>query len=186
MQLKQCHTCIVTMYLLVRPSDCCKLQRFVSPRAIQMQLLSLVQSPGATAAATKSPYRSALIKAERKPEVVTLTESDLQRMLADAPIMTAEQVSSMRHAAEERKEAERAAAKARKEKMMRLEEEARKQVRNRPACTCRTILQCYCPCSRHQYSSCVHQGLKRGMSSSSLDPADAGSNNVLLGKFFCF
>ncbi|WIA11863.1 hypothetical protein OEZ85_011949 [Tetradesmus obliquus] len=85
------------------------------------------QSPGATAKATKSMYRSALVKAERKPEVVTLTEADLQRMLADAPIMTAEQVSSMRHAAEERKEAERAAAKARKEKMLRLEEEARKQ-----------------------------------------------------------
>lgn len=78
-------------------------------------------------------YRSALVKAERKPEVVTLTEADLQRMLADAPIMTAEQVSSMRHAAEERKEAERAAAKARKEKMLRLEEEARKQVRSSKA-----------------------------------------------------
>lgn len=50
-------------------------------------------------------------------------------MLAEAPTMTAEQVISLRHAAEERKEQERAAAKARKEKMMRLEEEARKQVR---------------------------------------------------------
>jgi hypothetical protein len=99
-------------------------------RALHLQLLSLLQSPGATATATKSTYRSALVKAERKPEVVTLTEADLQRMLADAPIMTAEQVSSMRHAAEERKEAERAAAKARKEKMLRLEEEARKQVRS--------------------------------------------------------
>jgi hypothetical protein len=93
--------------------------------------VSVLQSPGATATATKkAAYRSTLVKAERKPEVVTLTEGDLQRMLADAPIMTAEQASSMRHAAEERKEAERAAAKARKEKMLRLEEEARKQVRS--------------------------------------------------------
>jgi hypothetical protein len=105
----------------------------------------VLQSPGATATATKkAAYRSTLVKVERKPEVVTLTEGDLQRMLADAPIMTAEQVSSMRHAAEERKEAERAAAKARKEKMLRLQEEARKQVRSSTSASsttaCRTAI----------------------------------------------
>lgn len=73
-------------------------------------------------------YRSALVKVEHKPEVVTLQHSDLQRMLSDAPIMTAEQRSSVKHAAEERKEQERAAAKARKEKMLQLEEVAKKQV----------------------------------------------------------
>lgn len=60
--------------------------------------------------------------------MVILNEDDLHRMLSNAPIMTAEQISSMKHAAEERKEVERASAKARKEKMLRLEEEARKQV----------------------------------------------------------
>lgn len=83
------------------------------------------ESPGTI---KKTYYRSALVKAEPKPEVVTLNEGDLHRMLSDAPIMTAEQISSMKHAAEERKEQERAAARARKEKMLRLEEEARQQV----------------------------------------------------------
>ena len=49
-------------------------------------------------------------------------------MKSDAHIMTAEQRSSLRHALEERKEHERAAAKARKEKMLRLEAEAKQQV----------------------------------------------------------
>jgi hypothetical protein len=45
--------------------------------------------------------------------------------------MTAEERSSLRQALEQRKEHERAAAKARKEKMLRLEAEAKQQVRHR-------------------------------------------------------
>jgi hypothetical protein len=78
--------------------------------------------------ATVSPYKSSLVKKERQLEVVALTETDVQRMKSDAHIMTAEERSTLRHEIEERKEHERAAAKARKEKMMRLAAEAKKQV----------------------------------------------------------
>lgn len=78
--------------------------------------------------ATASPYKSSLVKKQRQLEVVALTEADVQRMKSDAHVMTAEERSTLRHALEERKEHERAAAKARKEKMMRLEAEAKKQV----------------------------------------------------------
>ena len=74
------------------------------------------------------PYKSSLVKTQRQPEIVALTEADVQRMKADAQILTAEQRSSLRHAAEERKEHERAAAKARKEKMLRLAADAQQQV----------------------------------------------------------
>jgi hypothetical protein len=79
--------------------------------------------------ATVSPYKSSLVKKERQLEVVALTEADVQRMKSDAHIMTAEERSTLRHEIEERKEHERAAAKARKEKMMHLAAEAKKQVR---------------------------------------------------------
>jgi hypothetical protein len=77
---------------------------------------------------TLSPYKSSLIKTQRQPEIVTLTEADVQRMKADAHVMTAQEHSNLRHEIEERKELERAAAKARKEKMLRLEAEAKQQV----------------------------------------------------------
>jgi hypothetical protein len=60
-------------------------------------------------------------------------------MLASATIRTAEQVHISRQAAEERMEHERAAAKARKEKMLRLGEEAKLQVSSdglRPQTSC--------------------------------------------------
>lgn len=75
-----------------------------------------------------SPYKSSLIKKVQQPEVVTLTESDVQRMKSEAAVLTAEERNSLRHAIEERKERERAAAKARKEKMLRLQAEAKQQV----------------------------------------------------------
>lgn len=77
---------------------------------------------------TFSPYKSSLIKTQRQPEMATLTEADVQRMKADAHVMTAQERSNLRHEIEERKELERAAAKARKEKMLRLEAEAKQQV----------------------------------------------------------
>jgi hypothetical protein len=79
---------------------------------------------------TLSPYKSSLVKTVRQPEVVTLTEADVQRMKSEAHVMTAEERNSLRHAIEERKEHERAAAKARKEKMLRLQAEAKQQVRH--------------------------------------------------------
>lgn len=75
-----------------------------------------------------SPNKSSLIKKVRQPEVVTLTESDVQRMKSEPVVLTAEERNSLRHAIEERKEHERAAAKARKEKMLRLQAEAKQQV----------------------------------------------------------
>lgn len=66
-------------------------------------------------------------------QVVTVRASDLQRMLGDA--VTAEQVSSLRRAEEERKEQERAASKARKLKMLQLAQEAQQQVREHLAST---------------------------------------------------
>jgi hypothetical protein len=77
---------------------------------------------------TFSPYKSSLIKTQRQPEVVTLTEADVKRMMAESHVMTAQERSDLRHEIEERKELERAAAKARKEKMLRLEAEAKQQV----------------------------------------------------------
>eukprot|EP00879_Flechtneria_rotunda_P023804 GHRR01025204.1.p1 GENE.GHRR01025204.1~~GHRR01025204.1.p1 ORF type:complete len:332 (+),score=147.31 GHRR01025204.1:496-1491(+) len=94
---------------------------------IQMWCMHCMQETVQTQSPKRSTYRSALVKTERKPEVVALRETDVQRMVADAPIMTAEQVGNLRHAAAERQEQERAAARARKEKMLRLEEEARRQ-----------------------------------------------------------
>jgi hypothetical protein len=93
----------------------------------QQQLHSLllpVQKEG-----TLSPYKSSLVKTVRQPEVVTLTEADVQRMKSEARVMTAEERNTLRHAIEERKEHERAAAKARKEKMLSLQAEAKQQVR---------------------------------------------------------
>ena len=60
--------------------------------------------------------------------MVTLTTNDLQRMLASPPDTSAEHLAAVKHDSEERRMQERAASKARKEKMLKLEEEARKQV----------------------------------------------------------
>lgn len=60
--------------------------------------------------------------------MITVKASDVTRMAGDAPIMSPEQIAALRHEAEQRREEERAASKARKEKMLKLEEEARKQV----------------------------------------------------------
>jgi hypothetical protein len=75
-----------------------------------------------------APFKSSLVKTQRQPEVVVLSESDVQRMKSGAQVLTAEQRSVLRHDAEVHKEHERAAAKARKEKMLRLAAEAQQQV----------------------------------------------------------
>lgn len=103
---------------------------------------------------TLSPYKSSLVKAQRHPEVVTLTEADVHRMKSDAHIMTAEERSSLRHEIEERKEHERAAAKARKEKMLRLEAEAKQQVCVRWVCVPGTTVECSCMRMHDVLDSC--------------------------------
>lgn len=99
-------------------------------RSLSAELAASPSSPavGPQKEGTLSPYKSSLIKTVRHPEVVTLTESDVQRMKSGAHVMTAEERNTLRHAIEERKEHERAAAKARKEKMLRLQAEAKQQV----------------------------------------------------------
>lgn len=91
-------------------------------------LLSLLHHQSPTAPHGRRLYRSPLVKRERMPEVVQLPESTVQRMRGDAPVTTLEQVAAMRVEVEARKEHERAAARVRKEKMLRLEAEARTQV----------------------------------------------------------
>lgn len=102
------------------------------------------------------PYKSTLVRMQRKPEVVTLSEADVQRMKADAHVLTAEERTSLRHALEEQKEHERAAAKARKEKMLRLEAEAKQQVCSRATCeVCKILERCtwLCPVGACVYHS---------------------------------
>ncbi|KAG2428584.1 hypothetical protein HYH02_014286 [Chlamydomonas schloesseri] len=60
-------------------------------------------------------------------DVVTLTKGDLTRMLKASPIMTAEDVAAAKREAEAKREQLQAVSKARKEKMLKLEEEAKKQ-----------------------------------------------------------
>ncbi len=60
-------------------------------------------------------------------DVVTLTKGDLTRMLKASPVMTAEDIAAAKREAEAKREQLQAVSKARKEKMMKLEEEARKQ-----------------------------------------------------------
>jgi hypothetical protein len=61
-------------------------------------------------------------------KAITLTASDLQRMLADAPDTSPEHLATMKREVQMRREQEQAAARARKEKMLRLQEEAKKAV----------------------------------------------------------
>ncbi|GLC57608.1 Cilia- and flagella-associated protein 45 [Pleodorina starrii] len=60
-------------------------------------------------------------------DVVTLSRGDLTRMLKASPIMTAEDVAAAKREAEAKREQLQAVSKARKEKMLKLEEEAKKQ-----------------------------------------------------------
>lgn len=64
-------------------------------------------------------------KAHAPPYVVTLHPQDIQRMRSEAPIMTAEELVTVRHEAQQRREEGLAASKARKERMLALEEEAK-------------------------------------------------------------
>lgn len=59
-------------------------------------------------------------------EVTTLRKADLDRMLKASPIMTAEDKALAKKEAEARREQAQAVSKARKEKMLKLEEEAKK------------------------------------------------------------
>ena len=61
--------------------------------------------------------------------MLALTQDDVARMKAPAPIMTDEEVAEARRETQARREAEMAAARARKERMLALEEEARARVR---------------------------------------------------------
>jgi hypothetical protein len=68
-------------------------------------------------------------------------------MLASAPDTSAEHLAAVRHDAEERRMQERAASKARKEKMLKLEEEARKQVRRGDNVAMLSVVIAVDPCS---------------------------------------
>jgi hypothetical protein len=59
---------------------------------------------------------------------ITLTTAELQRMMADAPDTSPEHLATMKREVQMRREQEQAAARARKEKMLRLQEEAKKAV----------------------------------------------------------
>ena len=59
--------------------------------------------------------------------MTTLKRQEVERMLKPSPIMTAEDIAAAKKAAEAKREAAQAVSKARKEKMMKLEEEAKKQ-----------------------------------------------------------
>eukprot|EP00798_Chlamydomonas_sp_ICE-L_P011605 gene11605-34309_t len=59
-------------------------------------------------------------------DIVHVTQRDLERMLRPSPILTADEVVAAKRAQDEKREAAQAVSKARKERMMRLEEEAKK------------------------------------------------------------
>lgn len=67
-------------------------------------------------------------QASKRLSAVAITSTDLERMLAAAPVMGAEERIAARKQAEAEREAGRTAAKARKERMLRLEEEAQRLV----------------------------------------------------------
>lgn len=65
---------------------------------------------------------------KRAPEVVTLSQSALNRMKGASPILTAGQVAELKKAAEAARDKDRAVSKARKERMLAMEAERKKQV----------------------------------------------------------
>eukprot|EP00775_Hariotina_reticulata_P006096 gene6096-6333_t len=82
-------------------------------------------------------YEPALVNhTQKQQEAVKLHEADLQRMLTTANVTTAQQVQTFKQAAEERMDLDRAAAKARKERMLRLKYETELQA---PATECDKI-----------------------------------------------
>jgi hypothetical protein len=88
------------------------------PTWLQTEVLDGTQLKLTAAARTISP---------KDRDVVTLTKGDLHRMLKPSPIMTAEDVAAAKREAEAKREQLQAVSKARKEKMLKLEEEAKKQ-----------------------------------------------------------
>lgn len=59
-------------------------------------------------------------------DVVTVSARELERMLKGSPVMTADDISAAKRAADAKREQAQAVSKARKDKMLKLEEEARR------------------------------------------------------------
>lgn len=72
---------------------------------------------------------SCVAEAQKQPDVVTVSKTHLTRMMQGSPILTAAQVRERNAAAQAAKDKERAHSKARKDRMLALEEERKKQVR---------------------------------------------------------
>lgn len=83
--------------------------------------------PAANGKSKVETIRPSATTATIATEVVTLRRTDLERMLKPSSIMTAEQIAVAKREADAKREQERAVSKARKEKMIKLEEEAKKQ-----------------------------------------------------------
>lgn len=83
--------------------------------------------PAANKQSKFETFQQSAATATAVPEVITLKRSDLERMLKPSVIMTAEEVAAAKREVEAKREQERAVSKARKEKMIKLEEEAKKQ-----------------------------------------------------------
>jgi hypothetical protein len=65
---------------------------------------------------------------EQSPDVVTISKGQLSRMMQPSPIITAAQSQALRKEVQEAKEKERAESIARKNRMLAMEEERKKQV----------------------------------------------------------
>lgn len=61
------------------------------------------------------------------PNVAIITASDLQRMRKEAVLITKDELSKMRHIADEQKEKQQTVAKAKKQRMTKIEDEKRRQ-----------------------------------------------------------
>ena len=72
----------------------------------------------------------------KAPEVVALSKGQLTKMMGPSPILTAAQSQELKKAAQEAKDKEREVSKARKARMLAMEEERKKQARSPYTCTC--------------------------------------------------
>lgn len=66
--------------------------------------------------------------AKAGPDVITLSKDQLQRMLKPSPVLTLSQVNALKQEAQEVRDKERAHSNARKARMLKMEEERKKQV----------------------------------------------------------
>jgi hypothetical protein len=66
--------------------------------------------------------------ASKAPEVVAVSKSHLKRMMGASPVMTVAQMQELKHASQAAKDKDRAISKARKARMLAMEEDRKKQV----------------------------------------------------------